>query len=227
MLRTAAALGKIFVFRELAAVCAASEDALLDALDEASAAQLIRLHGAGSGASRGGGDDACVFTHDKIREVLYEELNPIRRRRLHQRIGETLERLHAASRSDATTPARANGHAQDLAYHFAQAGDLAGSLAYSRRAAQDAERVFAHDEALKFLAQARESAEALGLADELATIDEDIGDIHEARGVIRLAVESYERALVGATTREARAALKGQGGQCLRADRRSSRARPP
>ena len=41
-LRTAAALGKIFPFRELAAVSSSSEDALLDALDEASAAQLIR-----------------------------------------------------------------------------------------------------------------------------------------------------------------------------------------
>jgi len=41
-LRTAAALGKIFPFRELAAVSRSSEHQLLDALDEASAAQLIR-----------------------------------------------------------------------------------------------------------------------------------------------------------------------------------------
>ena len=209
-LRTAAALGKIFAFHELAAVSTANEDALLDALDEASAAQLLRSGGS-AGAIPGGGD-RFAFTHDKIREVLYEELNPIRRRRLHQRIGETLEKLRAVPASGGTMATEPDGRAQDLAYHFAQAGDLQKSLTYSRRAARNAERVFAHDEALKFLEQARESAAALNRADELAAVDEQIGDIHEARGMIRLAVESYERALSGATTREARAAIKARIG---------------
>src|SRR4029450_2939745 len=103
-LRTAAALGKVFPFRELAAVSSSTEDALLDALDEATAAQLIRANGGAPGASSQGSDDRFAFTHDKIREVLYEELNPIRRRRLHQRIGETLESLNGGQggKGDAT-----------------------------------------------------------------------------------------------------------------------------
>ncbi len=211
-LRTAAALGKIFSFDELSAVTSGSVDALLDALDEATAAQLVRANG-GEAATSSGGHDKFAFTHDKIREVLYEELNPIRQRRLHQRIGEALERLHGASAApDAATAARADDHAQDLAHHFTQAGDLARALAYSRRAAGNAERVFAHDEALKFLEQARESAEALKRADDLAAVDEQIGDIHAMRGMIRDAVDSYERALTAATTREARAALKAKVG---------------
>ena len=40
-------------------------------VDEAVAAQLLET----------GAGEAIAFTHDKIREVLYEELNPIRRRR--------------------------------------------------------------------------------------------------------------------------------------------------
>ena len=56
-LRIAAALGKIFPFRELAAVSSATEDALLDALDEASAAQLIRASTGGAGDMPLGGDD--------------------------------------------------------------------------------------------------------------------------------------------------------------------------
>jgi tetratricopeptide (TPR) repeat protein len=72
--------------------------------------------------------------------------------------------------------------------------------------------VFAHDEALKFLEQARESAEALNRVDEIAAVDEAIGDIHEARGLIQPAVESYERALMKATTAPARAALKAKAG---------------
>jgi len=202
-LRTAAALGKSFAFGELASVAVADEDSLLDALDEASAAQLIR---ASTGSARG--DESFVFTHDKIREVLYEELNPIRRRRLHQRIGEALEKLYAAPAAAGGGAAPADQHAQDLAYHFTQAGDLEGSLAWSRRAARNAVMVFAHDEALKFLEHARESAEALHRSGDVAAIDEEIGDIHDARGVIPAAVESYERALAEAATREARAALK-------------------
>ena len=207
-LRTAAALGKHFRFGELAAVSAGSEDALLDALDEASAAQLVR---AASEGARGpsGTDDVFVFTHDKIREVLYEELNPIRRRRLHQRIGEALELLHGTGPDAATA---ADERTQDLAHHFTLAGDLAKSMAYSRRAARVAERVYAHDEALRFLEQARESAEVLRQVDDLAQIDEQIGDIREMRGTIHPAVASYERALAGANTAGARAAIKAKIG---------------
>jgi len=75
VLRAGAVLGKTFTFAELQSASGEqSEDALLDALDEAVGAQLIA-------ADR---SDSFTFTHDKIREVLYEELNPIRRRRLHR-----------------------------------------------------------------------------------------------------------------------------------------------
>lgn len=125
VLRTAAALGKIFGFAELAAVSPTSADRLLDALDEANAAQLLRVDR----------EDTFAFTHDKIREVLYEELNPIRRRRLHQHIGEKLEELYRAD------PQGAVG-AQDLAYHFAESGDLARALTYSREAGENAAKTF-------------------------------------------------------------------------------------
>ena len=94
-----------------------------------------------------------------------------------------------------------------------QAGDLPRSLTYSRRAAANAERVFAHDEALKFLEQARESAEALHHTDDLHAIDEQIGDIHDMRGTTHPAVESFQRALAGATDTAARAALNAKIGK--------------
>ncbi len=199
-LRTAAALGKVFSFRELAAVSAANEDDLLDALDEANGAQLIRPDDRRATVN----GESFAFTHDKIREVLYEEINPIRRRRLHQRIGETLERLY----DGASDRSRGHGHAQDLAHHFMQAGDLARSLAHLQQAADAAEAVFAHDEALVYLAQARESAEALQRGEDIARLDERMGDIHVARGSVLAATECYERALQAAMTPRARAALK-------------------
>ena len=199
-LRTAAALGKIFGFTQLAAVSATGEDALLDALDEGSAAQLVRAVD---------GSETFVFTHDKIREVLYEEMNPIRRRRLHQRIGEALERIIAAPPSPgAVARAVADVRVQDLAHHFTQAGDFGRSLKYLRQAAGNARRIFAHDEALKYLEQARESADALARDEDVAAVDEQIGDVHEARGSSPLAADRYLQALSLARDPAVRANLK-------------------
>ena len=178
IVHTAAALGKVFPFGELAAVSAASEDQLLDALDEAGAAQLVRAEGG----------EAFAFTHDKIRETLYEELNPVRRRRLHQRIGEALETLYAA-------PAVREAHLPDIAHHFIQSGDLPKGLAYSSLAATQACRLFALEAALDYYQRARECAEALDLPGQLAAIYENIGDVHFQRGVYQSAVEHYQLAL--------------------------------
>ena len=193
MLHTAAALGKVFSYGQLSAALATKEHQLLDTLDEAAAAQLIRPETG----------DAFVFSHDKIREVLCEELNPIRRARLHLHIGEALERL-CASRPDVPI--------QDLAHHFAHGGDLERSLRYSIRAAEEAERLFAHDESLKFLQQARQSASELNLMDQVSSLDERMGDTYALRGPIHLAVEAYARALSLATPPETRAALKAKIG---------------
>ena len=66
VLHTAAAIGKTFDFNELVEVSTHDEDVVLDALDEATSAQLLIS----------AGRDAFKFTHDKIREVLYEGTQP-------------------------------------------------------------------------------------------------------------------------------------------------------
>ncbi len=189
VLHTAAALGKAFEFTTLAAVSDAGEDALLDALDEASAAQLVRLEGG----------ERFVFTHDKIREVLHDELNPIRQRRLHQRIGESLEHLYGAQADD---------YVQELAYHFAQGGSLEKGYDYSLAAAAQARRVFAFDEALDHLERARDCAEALEDTVRLMSVERRLADVHEARGETALAAEHGERALALAQTTGERAEIR-------------------
>lgn len=196
VLRSAAALGKVFRFSELAVVASFPEDQLLDALDEATAAQLL-----GAGA-----DDTFAFTHDKIREVLYEELNPIRRRRLHQRIGEKLEQLYLATPS-------AHVRVQDLAHHFIESGDLERALTYARGAAENAARLFAQDEALAYFERAREAAEALGRDSALGEIHEAMGDLYSLRGVVNEAVEHYEDAVLHAQSKEKRGALHAKIGR--------------
>ncbi|MCW5853206.1 MAG: AAA family ATPase [Anaerolineae bacterium] len=192
-LHIAATLGKTSAFVELAAVSQLDEETLLDALDEASAAQLLRPEGT----------DSFAFTHDKIRETLVEELNPVRRRRLHQRIGEALEKLYAA---------QLEAHAADLAYHFVESRDWGRGLAYSKQAAAKAEGLFAHDEAIKYLGLARECAQALGDREQEALVVEALGDVYAIRRPASLAVEHYTAALVLAQSAAKRAVLKARIG---------------
>jgi predicted ATPase len=189
MLHTAAALGRTFKYNELITAATAPEDQVLDALDEASEAQLIRSEPA----------EAFVFTHDKIREVLYEEMNPIRRRRLHQRIGESLLNLHANT---------IDLHAADLAHHFAESGDCARTIQFGIRAAQQAQAVFAHDEAFAYYERALECAESVNQPEQIAAIEEAVGDLLYGRGPFERAVEHYQHALTHATNDHQRAALK-------------------
>ena len=176
MLRAAAVLGKTFMSAELLAATAdVKEDEVLDALDEAVAAQLLI-------AQR---DDAFAFTHDKIREVLYEELNPVRRRRLHLRTAEGLERHHNRT----TKPV------EKLAHHFIAAGEHGRGLDYAKQAALEAERLFAYDEALAAYGRALDCAEALGSPAEEASIEEAMGVVSINTGNLIGALEHFERAL--------------------------------
>ena len=93
MLRTAAALGKRFRFAELAAVAPLPARTRCSTRWTRRAPRSSIRVDQGSAKAAAPGDDGFAFTHDKIREVLNEEANPIRRRRLHQRIGEALEGL--------------------------------------------------------------------------------------------------------------------------------------
>ena len=183
VLRAAAVLGKTFAFQDLLAVAGdRGEDALLDALDEAAKAQLLVA----------GRDDAFAFTHDKIREVLYEELNPIRRRRLHLRTAEGLERSHAGR----------SAPVEKLAHHFIEAGEHERGLTWARRAGEEAERLFAYDEAVDAYGRAIECAQALGRTDDECALEEAIGRVRVVSGNLIVALENFDRAL--ALTRDPR-----------------------
>ena len=147
VLGTAAVLGKTFTFKELmAGVGDEKEDAILDALDEAVGAQLIT---AGNGES-------FTFTHDKIREVLYDGLNPIRRRRLHRTAAEGLERNRDTSHEAL----------EKLAHHYIQAGDDERGRFYAQQAAGEVQRLFpwegAYDRLETLLEELKQSTAIIG-----------------------------------------------------------------
>jgi tetratricopeptide (TPR) repeat protein len=197
VLQHAAILGKVFDFQELVTVYSnggggsqEQENSILDALDEGLNAQLIRaLEG-----------ESFSFTHDKIRETLYEEINSIRRRRLHHKLAQRLEKAVMDQAREDYLP--------DLAYHYLQGGDLRKGMEFAILAGEHARGLYANDESLKYYLQAAEAADTLQLPEELCTILETIGDLYQAQGLFYSAVEYYDQAFSLAKTEELLARLK-------------------
>jgi len=79
-------------------------------------------------------DFDLAFTHDKIREVLYQWLNPLRRRTLHRQVAQAIE-THYASRLQA--------YYSTLAYHYQMAENSTQAVDYLLKAAGHAANVYA------------------------------------------------------------------------------------
>jgi predicted ATPase len=137
----AAALGPEFGLDVLGRIGDLEADDALDAIDEAVAAGLLLPVPGALGRYR--------FSHDLVRETLYDELSPGRRIRLHRRIGEVLEEVYAST---------IDSHLAELAFHFVQAAQAPESgrgedgsgvgiraVNYARRAGVQAARSLAYE----------------------------------------------------------------------------------
>ena len=202
VLQYAAIIGKSFEFNELLTVYSngdqshsQQEDILIDALDEVLNAQLLRaLEG-----------ETFGFTHDKIRETLYEELNAIRRRRLHLKLAQGLEKLHGERSQQMKYP--------ELSYHYLQGGDLQKGMEYAIMAGEQARSIYAYNEALQYYLEAAESADSLQLTDELGDILETIADLYYNQGLFDKAVDNFNQALNLSRSKEQKSRLKMLIGQ--------------
>ncbi|MBI3456775.1 MAG: AAA family ATPase [Candidatus Rokubacteria bacterium] len=191
LLQSASVIGKDVPFALLEAIAERPEPDLRRGLAHLQAAEFLYevslFH-----------DLEYTFKHALTHEVAYGSLLQERRRELHRRAGEALERLF---------PDRTEEFYGVLARHFVESGNPAKGLDYSRRAAQKAVALFAHDEALRQYERVHACAAMLDIPEQLAAIEEAIGDVYHRRGMFERAVESYERTLVRTVAPERRAAL--------------------
>ncbi len=138
--RVAAVIGRAFDIEVLVRATESDEDTLVRGLDELWQQRVIReaSHSALS-------NESYDFTHDKIREVAYSGLSPIRRRFLHRRVAQVLEQLYSGQLDPV--------HAQ-IATHLERAGDGLRAVEWYRRAAQSAHQRSALSEAIGYLERA-------------------------------------------------------------------------
>jgi DNA-binding SARP family transcriptional activator/predicted ATPase len=124
----AATIGRAFSLDVLARASDLEEEALVRGLDE-----LCRRH-----VVREQDDLSYDFTHDKLREVAYARISGAGQRMLHHRVAQALEAVHAADLDSVSG---------QVAAHYERAGSPVQALHYHRRAAEVAQRLYAHAEA--------------------------------------------------------------------------------
>ncbi|HEU5423354.1 MAG TPA: AAA family ATPase, partial [Nitrolancea sp.] len=141
LLGVAAVVGQVVPLAVWAAAGEVDEDTLLDHAERAEEARLLEGLPAGDGVR---------FSHALIREALYDGIPSLRRRRLHQRIGEVLS---AAPHPDPDI----------VAYHLQRAGDPR-AIDWLLQAAERAWSVYAPATAIAHFDQAEALAEPQGRA---------------------------------------------------------------
>ncbi len=180
VIELAAVVGRAFSFGVLAQAADLDEEILVACLDEGWRRRIIREHGA----------DTYDFSHDKLREAAYGGLSPARRRWLHGRVAQALARIYAADLDRV---------AGVIAGHYAAAGQPAPAVTYLSRAATQARRIYAHDDALAALER------AIALLPQLpgevtqrrlaAHLHEELGDLREVLAQHDLARDAYRATL--------------------------------
>ena len=142
ILGVAAAIGRAFRFRELLHASRLDEGALVDGLDELWQRGILRETGS----------DSYDFSHDRIRDVAYGEIGPIRLPHLHRAIAQALEALYPDERDELVAR---------LAAHWAGAGEWAAAAAAYRRAGEVALQRLAYTETVAHFDEALASLEKL------------------------------------------------------------------
>ena len=146
LLTFAAVVGREFGLSVVEALAQLSEDAVLDAMDEALLAGIV--------TEEPGVPGSFSFTHTLIRETLYNGITAARRVRLHHRVGAALEQQ----------PEPGGLPLRQLAYHFGQAAAYKGAdkaVDYGVRAGDQASNALALEDAARYYEIALRSLDLL------------------------------------------------------------------
>jgi DNA-binding SARP family transcriptional activator len=138
-LALAAVLGRQFSSALLCKAHSLSEEVIAEHIDNAIQLQLLSsLIDLSSKRNNEAGyfeqDIDLTFTHDKIREVLYQWLNPLRRRALHRQVAQAIEVYYAA---------HLQPYYSQLGYHYQTAENFTKAVDYLLKAADHARSVYA------------------------------------------------------------------------------------
>jgi predicted ATPase/KaiC/GvpD/RAD55 family RecA-like ATPase len=170
VLSVASFIGKDFTFEALCAVAGIEENKLLEMMERMFKTGLFKhrvVHG----------EDICSFADVIVRDVVYEEVNPLRRKKLHGIVGHALEKAYAE---------KIDEHFGELASHFLESGDKEKALDYFLKAGEKATGIYANAEAASYFQS------ALKLLYEKEGELRKRGDVLERLGGIKSLIGEYD-----------------------------------
>jgi tetratricopeptide (TPR) repeat protein len=130
----------------------------------------------------------CFFADIVVRDVVYEEVSPFRRKKLHNVVGCALEKVYAK---------KIDEHFGELALHFLESGDKEKALDYFLKAGEKASKVYANSEAASYLQSAlRLLEEKEGELRERGRVLERLGDIKRLIGEYDAGLKYWNGALL-------------------------------
>ena len=174
ILGAAAIVGRRVPCTLLVAVAGQPEGTVLAGLEAACRARLLLEDG----------DDAYVFAHDVIREVVEAGLGAARRAVLHRRVAEALE------------GAAGGAPPELLAYHFARGGSTDRAVPYLEQAGDRAMGQRACGAAERHYREALERLEHLGRAGDVQRVREKLGEVFYQTGRYVAAAQVLESVAV-------------------------------
>ncbi|MFZ0545264.1 MAG: tetratricopeptide repeat protein [Candidatus Promineifilaceae bacterium] len=174
LLQTAAVIGRSFDFDTLRTASGRSDEEMVQAIETLLAYGLV-IESAATTA-----DLQYDFSHQALRDLVYEETSLARRRLLHRRVAESLG--HQRNRPEGAIAAQ-------VAHHYQAAGLEPTAADYFYQAGNYARQLYANTEALSHF----QSALALGHP-AVADLHEAIGDLHKLAGAYGTALADYEKA---------------------------------
>jgi len=179
VLTMASLIGNDFTLEAMCAVTGIEEDKLLKLMDKLFKTGLIKER-----VIRGEG--ICSFADILVRDVIYEEISPLTRKKLHGVVGSALETVYAKTIDE---------HLGELASHFLESGNKDKALDYFLKAGEKAQRIYANAEAISYFQSAlRLLEEKKGEYHEKAAVLQKLGDIKEILGEYDLCLKHWKEA---------------------------------
>jgi tetratricopeptide (TPR) repeat protein len=174
-------IGNDFTLEAMSALTGIEENELLELMDKLLKTGLIKEREVR-------GEVICSFADILVRDVVYEEVSLLRRKKLHGVVGSTLEKVYAKMIDE---------HLGEVASHFLESGDKEKALNYFLRAGERAQKVYANAEAASYFQSALRSLEEKEREpQEKELVLEQLGDIKKLLGEYDACMKYWNEALL-------------------------------
>jgi adenylate cyclase len=180
VLTLASFIGNDFTLEAMSAVTGIEENKLLELTDKMLKTGLIKER-----EVRGQG--VCSFADILVRDVVYEEVSLLKRKKLHGVVGCTLEKVYAK---------KIDEHFGEIAYHFLESGDKDKALDYFLKAGEKAAQIYANTEAASYLQSALRLLEEEDEVRKKGQVLERLGDIKRIVGETDACMKYWNEALL-------------------------------